>query len=144
MCADDAARLRDEVSSSNAQIQQMHADLQAWEQAVSSRDTELRNLQVGTIQVFPPRSSSSVHPPPPPPFPLAVPSSRRMQPDSSFKAGPFASKLQCQPERAGSHARTPDPVPFTRSESGMYESMITLIVYFWITMSHLRDCCDRA
>ena len=44
----EAARLRDEVSGANTQIQQMHADLQAWEQAVSSRDTELRNLQVAT------------------------------------------------------------------------------------------------
>ena len=44
--ADEAARLREEVSSADAQIKQMHADLQAWEEAVSSRDTELRNLQV--------------------------------------------------------------------------------------------------
>lgn len=45
--AGEAARLSEEVSTANAQIEQMHADLQAWEQAVASRDTELRNLQVG-------------------------------------------------------------------------------------------------
>lgn len=43
----EAARLREEVGTATAQIEQMHADLQAWEEAVASRDTELRNLQVG-------------------------------------------------------------------------------------------------
>ena len=37
------------MSAAHSQIEQMHADLQAWEQAVSSRDTELRNLQVGYL-----------------------------------------------------------------------------------------------
>ena len=48
ICADigEAARLRDKVSSADAQMKQMHADLEAWEEAVSLRDTELRNLQV--------------------------------------------------------------------------------------------------
>ena len=56
----------------------MHADLQAWEQAVSSRDTELRNLQVGTIQVLaplapPPLPLPPLLPLPPPPLFLPLP-----------------------------------------------------------------------
>ena len=42
----EVADLRAEIEGANAQIQQMHADLQAWEEAVTARDTELRNLQV--------------------------------------------------------------------------------------------------
>lgn len=42
----DVTKLKAEVDSANAQIQQMHEDLQAWEEAVSARDAELRNLQV--------------------------------------------------------------------------------------------------
>ncbi len=42
----EVAELKAGMDSANAQIQQMHEDLQAWEQAVSARDAELRNLQV--------------------------------------------------------------------------------------------------
>ncbi|KAL0048136.1 hypothetical protein WJX82_008657 [Trebouxia sp. C0006] len=41
----EVAELKAGMDSANAQIQQMHEDLQAWEQAVSARDAELRNLQ---------------------------------------------------------------------------------------------------
>ena len=44
--AGESAELREGLKCARAQIQQMHADLQAWEEAVSARDTELRNLQV--------------------------------------------------------------------------------------------------
>jgi hypothetical protein len=44
--AGEVAELKAGMDSANAQIQQMHEDLQAWEQAVSARDAELRNLQV--------------------------------------------------------------------------------------------------
>lgn len=46
LCAGEVAELKVGMDSANAQIQQMHEDLQAWEQAVSARDAELRNLQV--------------------------------------------------------------------------------------------------
>ncbi|DBA84917.1 TPA: hypothetical protein ACH3X1_005929 [Trebouxia sp. C0004] len=41
----EVAELKVGMDSANAQIQQMHEDLQAWEQAVAARDAELRNLQ---------------------------------------------------------------------------------------------------
>ena len=40
------AEVRAALDGANAQIRQMHEDLQAWEEAVAARDTELRNLQV--------------------------------------------------------------------------------------------------
>ena len=46
LSAGEVAELKAGMDSANAQIQQMHEDLQAWEQAVSARDAELRNLQV--------------------------------------------------------------------------------------------------
>lgn len=39
-------RLRQEVGAGAAQIEGMQQDLQAWEEAVTARDAELRNLQV--------------------------------------------------------------------------------------------------
>ena len=44
--AEESVSLRQEVAAGAAQIQQMQQDLQAWEDAVTVRDAELRNLQV--------------------------------------------------------------------------------------------------
>ena len=44
--AEESVSLRQEVATGAAQIQQMQQDLQAWEDAVTVRDAELRNLQV--------------------------------------------------------------------------------------------------
>ena len=47
--AEEVAGLRQEVASGAAQVQQMQQDLQAWEDAVTARDAELRNLQVSHL-----------------------------------------------------------------------------------------------
>lgn len=57
MAAEEVSRLRQEVAAGAAQIQQMQQDLQAWEDAVTARDAELRNLQVAPLHrplPFPP------------------------------------------------------------------------------------------